>query len=645
MIAGRSRPVLSTEFLQVKRLRSAGNFPAARALIAAHPPRSDDDAFEVLIALYTAGDFDALLKFSAGYAWQARWAIAASRAVNAIAGRQDPRVALGFAREAADAAPDNCDVIAVYLILLQMNGLIDEAADYARERLPDPRRDEALLLTVLGEIAATIGNWGAAYSLAASVIGLNQFNTRALSIASMANFELGNVHEALGNAIRAKKVKPGEQTTALQLMKCYNQLADFYSTIAAFDDIKDQGALLPEIHAELGFAYARLGNLERAIRCYRDSLARGRVTQTALRGLIKIYINSGALHELEQLVAGYREHIYGDIEALTALARERLHKRDLNGCHELLRHCLKLAVDQGVGYASLPWPVPEPLLRHHLEQLELLASRNKLAASGTQALSVLKRHVAQSGDRNARIAPGGREGELLRQALADYHYCPDPPFSGASLGKNDFSAIEDAFMAGSPRLVVIDNFLSPAALAGLREYCEEATVWKSYFDNGYVGTLFGSGFCPRVLLAIADELRMMMPRVIGGEPLTQAWAFKYDQRLTGINMHADFASVNVNFWITPEDACLDKATGGLVIYDVPAPREWTYEDYNGKSAKQAAFLAAHNARAQRVPYRENRCVLFDSTLFHTTDEIHFAPGYVNRRVNVTLLYGKSLNVD
>ena len=289
--------------------------------------------------------------------------------------------------------------------------------------------------------------------------------------------------------------------------------------------------------------------------------------------------------------------------------------------------------------------VPEPRLRHDLEQLELLAQRGKLAGSGVHALNVLRHYGRSQPDRAARYAPPGEEGAQLRSALAEYHHCPDPPFSGTTLGDNDYSVIEDGFMRSSPKLAVIDNFLSPAALAALREYCEEATIWKNYFDNGYVGTLFGSGFCPRVLLAIADEMKMMLPRVIGDYPLMQAWAFKYDQRLTGINMHADFAKVNVNFWITPDDACVDKNTGGLVIYDVPAPREWTYEDYNGKSPKQAAFLAVHHAKAQRVPYRENRCIVFDSTLFHTTDEIHFAPGYTNRRVNVTLLYGTSLNAD
>jgi hypothetical protein len=41
-----------------------------------------------------------------------------------------------------------------------------------------------------------------------------------------------------------------------------------------------------------------------------------------------------------------------------------------------------------------------------------------------------------------------------------------------------------------------------------------------------------------------------------------------------------------------------------------------------------------------VPYRANRAVIFDSDLFHETDVIHFKPGYENRRINVTLLYGR-----
>ena len=40
-----------------------------------------------------------------------------------------------------------------------------------------------------------------------------------------------------------------------------------------------------------------------------------------------------------------------------------------------------------------------------------------------------------------------------------------------------------------------------------------------------------------------------------------------------------------------------------------------------------------------MPYRANRAVVFDSDLFHETDAIRFRDGYLNRRINITLLYG------
>jgi hypothetical protein len=33
----------------------------------------------------------------------------------------------------------------------------------------------------------------------------------------------------------------------------------------------------------------------------------------------------------------------------------------------------------------------------------------------------------------------------------------------------------------------------------------------------------------------------------------------------GIGIHADFAAINVNFWITPDDANLDPKSGGIQL--------------------------------------------------------------------------------
>ena len=41
-----------------------------------------------------------------------------------------------------------------------------------------------------------------------------------------------------------------------------------------------------------------------------------------------------------------------------------------------------------------------------------------------------------------------------------------------------------------------------------------------------------------------------------------------------------------------------------------------------------------------IPYRGNRAVLFHSNLFHKSDTVRFKEGFENRRMNVTMLFGK-----
>jgi hypothetical protein len=69
--------------------------------------------------------------------------------------------------------------------------------------------------------------------------------------------------------------------------------------------------------------------------------------------------------------------------------------------------------------------------------------------------------------------------------------------------------------------------------------------------------------------------------------------------------------------------------------------EWTFAQYNSPGAGQAIrnLLAESGARSVTVPYRANRAVIFDSDLFHETDQIAFKEGYLNRRINITMLYG------
>jgi len=199
--------------------------------------------------------------------------------------------------------------------------------------------------------------------------------------------------------------------------------------------------------------------------------------------------------------------------------------------------------------------------------------------------------------------------------------------------------VSERWRRSSPKIVVIDDFLTNGALDRLRRFCWASTVWRRVHKGGYLGASPEFGFACPLLFQIADELRRRYPTVFASHPLELLWAFKYDSQLPGIEVHADFAAINVNFWITPDDANLDPKSGGITIWDKAAPLDWDFAKYNANTALAREFLARSGARSVTVPYRSNRAVIFDSNLFHETDRIVFKEGYLNRRINITLLYG------
>jgi tetratricopeptide (TPR) repeat protein len=435
----------------------------------------------------------------------------------------------------------------------------------------------------------------------------------------------------------------GSLPAIMQIMRCQNKLGDYYAALAAFYKLGNEDTVPPDIHVELGATYTGLEDRPRAIAAYRAALASGAPSTAAIRALAAIYAMASESSELEALATAYPTEIHADVDCLYWLGLDHLSRGHLDDAARLFSESWAVYEKGTRAVGELPWPIPEPRIRHEYEQLELLQRRGRLNAPGRDALRVLKPYYEQTGDPRKTFAPAGAEAQKLSNALCTNYHLPDVPFAGSALGENDYGAIEAKYF--SDRLVVIDNFLSPEALRVLRCFCEEATIWKTYNRHGYVGALLAEGFSPKVLLALSHELRQAMPHVIAHAPLLQAWGFKYDQRMQGINMHADFAKVNVNFWITPDGACEDPLSGGLVVYDLPVPESWTFANYNSDPTRLAAFLKVHDAKSIRVPYRENRCVLFDSSLIHVSDRIHFKPGYENRRVNVTLLYGKRLSVE
>ena len=191
-----------------------------------------------------------------------------------------------------------------------------------------------------------------------------------------------------------------------------------------------------------------------------------------------------------------------------------------------------------------------------------------------------------------------------------------------------------------PRMVVIENFLTPAALEKLRRYCAGSTIWRRNYDAGYIGATPEDGLACPLMAQIAEEIAATFPQMISAHAFRYLGAFKYDSTLsTGTNTHADNSVVNVNFYIAPDEANLDPDSGGMDIWDVSAPPGDGMRRYNADEALARDFLQASGARLTRVPHRANRAVIFQSDLFHKTSDCRFREGYRNKRINVSLLFG------
>ena len=284
-------------------------------------------------------------------------------------------------------------------------------------------------------------------------------------------------------------------------------------------------------------------------------------------------------------------------------------------------------------------------LEHDILQFQYLQRQKVLGEELTPIISAYRRVIE-------RLKPKGEHtwtplaGENLHAIGGVYNrivYVRHTPRVRRALSDAwNAEKVERIFLESRPGVAVVDNFLSDTALNELRAFCLESTVWSgNRYAHGRLGAFFHDGFnCP-LLIQIGEELRSALPRIIHDRhALRQIWGFKNAPNQPGdFTTHADFAAVNVNIWITPDEANLDPSTGGLVVYNIDAPLNWEFSTYNGRSDVIKAFLRRENARSATIPYRQNRAVIFNSDLFHCTDTIKFRPEYENRRINVTMLYG------
>jgi tetratricopeptide (TPR) repeat protein len=488
-----------------------------------------------------------------------------------------------------------------------------------------------------------------------------------------AHFHLGDAlsfqqrfAEAVASYRRAVRLKPG-------YIEAYNNLGNALLLLGERDQAaiayRKTVALKPDFaqgHNNLGHIHLRSGRFEEAQAAFARAIAiapsyaeahnnlgnalhkldRPGEAQAAFHTAIRLapgyadaHVNlsaslfeTGKVLEAEAAAADAVRLSPGTPECQNALGNALREQAKLAEAEACYREAVRLTPDYAEGYKHLGMVLEE---RGRLDEAFAHFNRHAELTYGPDASLSAGPSVAHKDrhDAEQQVWLGARAAAFT---IGDGSRIAGPAVNPT----NRVAEISETWRTAQPQIVVIDDLLMAEALQKLRLFCLDSTIWRAIYEGGYLGAFPEHGFAPPLLAQIAEELRAVYPTIIGDHPLLHFWAFKYDSSLQGIKKHADFAAVNVNFWITPDDANLDLEHGGLVVWDTAAPLDWDFAKYNAADDDICAFLEREKAKAVTVPYRANRAVVFDSDLFHETDTIHFKPGYENRRINVTLLFGR-----
>ena len=205
------------------------------------------------------------------------------------------------------------------------------------------------------------------------------------------------------------------------------------------------------------------------------------------------------------------------------------------------------------------------------------------------------------------------------------------------LGERDWDQVQrDYVECSTPRHAVLDDFLTPDALAGIRASVAADTRWQ--FPHGGSGTEYLPSPASEILLPLAERLRMLLPGLLGALELVDHWALRYHDA-TGLHAHTDTGQLTVNFYLTPDECNLTPGQGGLLLSKVQRPAEMSLVSYNSAPWSDAYLARADDGTRIRLPYRCNRAVLFDSRTFHSSDTFRFTDtDNASRRVNVGLIF-------
>jgi tetratricopeptide (TPR) repeat protein len=335
--------------------------------------------------------------------------------------------------------------------------------------------------------------------------------------------------------------------------------------------------------------------------------------------------------------------------ALHNIAVSHIALGDTKAASEALCRCKDILHDGGL---NLPLVMPPHKFAHDLEQLEYLAENGQEGLAGiADDWGTMADELDLAGLRSDDMWMNGQIVIDENSPMGVQHAAYQPllrkeegRLDRVLNPELDLESIQKQFLEGPLPAVAIDNVLTVEALGAMQRFCRNNTFWYN-LKPGYLGAYLQDGFYCDLLFQLAEEMRAALPAILGQHHWRNMWGYSHDREHGGINIHADTAAVNVNYWLSPNDANLLPDAGGLIVWDKSPPAHWNFQKLNTDEEAIVGFLKESGAQPVHFPFRENRALIFRSDLFHRTDEVSFAPGYQNRRLNVTMLYGEREEID
>ena len=452
-----------------------------------------------------------------------------------------------------------------------------------------------------------------------------------------------NLQDAQNYYQKVLELDPTHVNALNNLGVIFHELGEIQKAKDCFEKAISINPNYAEAHNNLGIILKELGEIQKAKECFEKAISINPNYANAHNNLGIILKELGEIQKAKECYEKAVEIDPNHIAAYNNLST--LHIRTLDNLEKSINLSYKALKVFYNNSKFINQSIPLFKLKHDVQQAQYLISKNYKIEGVNEFKKIGSEILDRAEDNyNKRILLTPSEIDaLLPFYKSDYVYKPKI-ISGSCINANkNWQKVEDEYFNSEKQIIFIDDFLSDEALIELREFCLISKVWNREYNNKYLGAFSNSGFISPIHLQIAKDLKKELPKLFGPHKIEKFWGFKYDTTLgKGINIHADFAVHNLNFWITPDEFNNNKNTGGLKVYDAPAPDNWTFQDYNLNSNKIYKFLKENNANCTNVPYKFNRAVLFNSAYFHETDEIDFKNEYEGRRINNTYLFGTRL---